>query len=663
MKRFLFHAAIGVLAIRLVWMYVVPGWSRMTTDFPNYYASAWAVRHGEPLMDLYDSSWFDAMKEKAGIPHQLALFTFYPPITALLAWPVATLSPAAAKQVWTIVNLAALVFAIVFVARRIEAPVLDVLLMALLGLDSLGNNFIFGQIYIVVALLMAAAMSLNGRSPGVAGASAAAAAVTKIFPGLIVVYFAVARRRRALAWAAAASLLFGALGLLFLGWAPHRVFLDEVLPRVMRGEILDPYNVRFNSLMTLLRRALVPEAELNPYPIFSAPALFFFLRPAVTLTVLAITFLTLRRNAGVEPKAGPLVELGAITAAATLIAPGLGTHHYFVLFPGVAAAVDHWKDSRVRFLFAGLFALICSNWMGAGQKFDAGWPMLLAFPRPFLMLLLWAAFLWTLGVLKVPLRPMAIGIGLSTALAGVAAAGDIPRWDRDERDGALMVEAKGTGLRTFPTVAESGLVDALFVEDAFRHPSAFGKGLVYELHGTISGHLANGKAFAWSGATEPALGPAGIVAIQRDERGWVLAERSDGDAGWREILRRSSVIHDPAVSFDDGRIAFAEWVEGHYRITEWNRQSRTTRTLVSGSGDYRYPAYSPSDRWFFFSENVAGNWDIVRLSLKDGRRELQTSSDANDLMPAVSPDEQTLYFASDRRRGFRYTTIYRLALR
>jgi Tol biopolymer transport system component len=110
-------------------------------------------------------------------------------------------------------------------------------------------------------------------------------------------------------------------------------------------------------------------------------------------------------------------------------------------------------------------------------------------------------------------------------------------------------------------------------------------------------------------------------------------------------------------------IAFAEWVDGHYRISEWQRESRLVRTIVSGSGDYRYPAYSPSNRWLLFSENVSGNWDVVRLSLGDGRREVLTASDANDFMPAISPDERTLYFASDRRRGYRYTGIFRLELR
>ena len=39
-----------------------------------------------------------------------------------------------------------------------------------------------------------------------------------------------------------------------------------------------------------------------------------------------------------------------------------------------------------------------------------------------------------------------------------------------------------------------------------------------------------------------------------------------------------------------------------------------------------------------------------------------TSSYANDFMPAYSPDGTRLYFASDRRRGYRFTAIYTIAL-
>jgi Tol biopolymer transport system component len=104
-------------------------------------------------------------------------------------------------------------------------------------------------------------------------------------------------------------------------------------------------------------------------------------------------------------------------------------------------------------------------------------------------------------------------------------------------------------------------------------------------------------------------------------------------------------------------------VDGRYRVVEWDRATKTTRVVLAGTGDYRHPAYSSSGRWLFVSQNESGQWDIGRLWRATGRKEVLTASPANDFTPAVSPDERTLYFASDRKRGYRFSAIYWMPLR
>ena len=43
------------------------GWTRISTDFPNYYTAAVAVRHHDPLPTLYDWTWFARQMNYAGI--------------------------------------------------------------------------------------------------------------------------------------------------------------------------------------------------------------------------------------------------------------------------------------------------------------------------------------------------------------------------------------------------------------------------------------------------------------------------------------------------------------------------------------------------------------------------------------------------------------------
>ena len=74
-------------------------------------------------------------------------------------------------------------------------------------------------------------------------------------------------------------------------------------------------------------------------------------------------------------------------------------------------------------------------------------------------------------------------------------------------------------------------------------------------------------------------------------------------------------------------------------------------------------AESTADRrWMVYSTFERGNWDVGVRDLITGQTRILTSSLANDLMPVLSPDGREVVFASDRRRGYRFTAIYRMPL-
>jgi hypothetical protein len=659
MRGRLIVASVVVLSIRLVWMYVIPAWNEITTDFQNYYTSAWAVRHDRPLMDLYDTSAFHRENERARVLGRTALFNYFTPFSALVMWPIAHLRPQQAMRAWTIVNLAALAATVILVARSLKAPVFNVLLVALLGGDALGNNFAFGQFYIVLSLLLAAAVIWLERRPAVAGLFLAIASVAKVFPGLFLALFAWQRRLRVIAWSAIGVLLLTALGIGVMGWSPHRVFIEEVLPRMARGEVQDPYSVQWNTLQALLRRALVAEPGLNPDPIADIPWLFFFLRVLVTLGVVIVTFAALRGR-----KFG-LIEYGGVIAAISLITPSQASYHQALFFPAVAAAIHFHSDLRIKMAFALAYALICSNYMGAGTRFDSGPALLLAFPRVYLVIALWLAFIVAVsrkaGGHRPPLQLRVALVG-ALAAASLVAFFDWQRWQADVADGAVMARPEHRGsLEVHPTVGSGGLVFSSLRESYSPfHPSAFGSGLVYESNGVISGRLPDGTGIRWPGAMEPALGPQSVVALSPDGR--AIVERTRHDSNWRELLRRETILHDPAISPDGNSIAFSEWVNGRYRISEWSRAEGRVQVLIEGRADYRYPAYSPKSSELAFSTNESGSWNVSRLSLSTGHRELLAHSSGNDFMPAYSPDGTRVYFASDRHRGYRFTAIYSIVI-
>ena len=662
MKQTLLRAAVVVLALRLLWMYLIPAWNEITTDFQNYYTAAWAVRHHDPLIDLYDTSWFQRESERAGIENQTALFNYFTPFSALVMWPVANMPPLQAKRVWVAVNLAALAAMAVAAAKYLKAPRTLILLVALLGGDALGNNFTFGQFYIVLTLLLVCVVIWVERRPALAGWCLSLAAAVKLFPAIFVLYLGSLRRGHAIVWTLISSAAFGLLALAMLGWIPHRVYLEEVLPRTLGGEIQDPYNVRWNTLQALLRRALLFEPGLNPHPIANQPLLYFFLRAFVVLAILLVTLVSLRgRRFG-------FVEYGAVIAAVSLITPSQASYHQILFFPAVAALIHRERDVRWQMTFAVIFALLCSNYMGATARWDSGVMMLLAFPRVYLVFGLWFLFL--------SLQPSPPGRGLSASgarvragfaviafIAIVSASLDWQRWKADELDRAVMARPEDHGLlEAHPAVGSAGLIFSALRPEGYTliHPSAFETGLVYESHGAISGHLPDGTGIRWTGAIEPSLGKASVIAVSEDNH--AILERTRNDFTWREVLRRDTVLHDPSIAFDGNSIAFSEWVNGRYRILEWNRATGAIRALLEGSRDYRYPAYFPAGARLAFATNETGNWDVGEYSFDTARYEILTSSRANDYMPAYSPDGKQIYFASDRRRGYRFTAIYTIAL-
>src|SRR5262245_16543802 len=225
LNKFLLLATVIVLGGRLLWMYVIPAWNTIVTDFPNYYVSAWAVRQGHDLSRLYDPVWFEVEKHRAGIERPAALFNYFPPMNALIMWPVAHMPPLEAKRVWTIVNLVALAAVIGLTAKASGLGLLPATAVAFLGLDALGNNLAYGQFYLVLTLLMIAPILTTQRFPLASGTASAVGTLTKMFPAIQLVYFIGRKQYRALILSGAAAAALIAIGVLALGWTPHQVYL------------------------------------------------------------------------------------------------------------------------------------------------------------------------------------------------------------------------------------------------------------------------------------------------------------------------------------------------------------------------------------------------------------------------------------------------------
>ncbi|WP_030428374.1 glycosyltransferase family 87 protein [Allokutzneria albata] len=145
-------------------------WGRTAIDLEVYRAAGAALLHGQ---DLYDASF----QATSNLPF------VYPPFAALPFSLFALLPLKIVPVVMTVISAAALVTTCVIVARRYQAPVLvgGAVAAASVLLEPLMTNFLFGQINLVLVLLVVADCLLP-RTPWPRGLLIGIAAAIKLTP-------------------------------------------------------------------------------------------------------------------------------------------------------------------------------------------------------------------------------------------------------------------------------------------------------------------------------------------------------------------------------------------------------------------------------------------------------------------------------------------------
>jgi len=173
-------------------------------------------------------------------------------------------------------------------------------------------NFQFGQFHLAAIMLAVAGMlAFDQGWNRTGGALLGAAVVTKIFPGLLLVYLAFQRRGRPIFWTLAFAGIYLLAGLIILGPAPYHAFITYHVPRLVSGEAFS-FNLA-NDLTLATNASLwsVPfKLQRLGIPGMSAQ-LAVGLTWLYTVVLLGVTYTAARRNC--ESTLQPLVWLGLLT--------------------------------------------------------------------------------------------------------------------------------------------------------------------------------------------------------------------------------------------------------------------------------------------------------------------------------------------------------------
>jgi hypothetical protein len=293
-----------------------------------YYVAAQAA---DTVPNLYDDSLYSLpaddptaiRKPRMLGPFRIDVFE-YPPPFLLLPRALLNLTPdfIRLRALWFGLSGGVILLAMLVVARSL-GPVAGTRALLLspfvwMALPSL-SNLQKGNVQApVIATSMLAMVLFEKRRWASGGALLAFVTVSKLYPGLLVLYLLARRQWRAVAWTAALGFAWCAGTLLLLGWAPYAAFLDH-LPGLVGGEAFPAFRNPAAMAINFSIPGLVFKLGL-----FEVPGMSFGAAKIVgwmyTLVAIAATVVTARRSLPDSEK--PLVWM-AILILATLRSPFL----------------------------------------------------------------------------------------------------------------------------------------------------------------------------------------------------------------------------------------------------------------------------------------------------------------------------------------------------
>jgi alpha-1,2-mannosyltransferase len=226
------------------------------------------------------------------------------------------------RMIWFALNGAVLLIGLLAVVR-VLGPVAGRRALLLSPLV-LASDFTIGTLQVgnlqavVFAVAMLGMVLVAQRRYAAGGALLAFATVSKLFPGMLLVYLLVRREWRALAWTAGLTVALVAISLLDTGRAPYDAFFSH-LPRLMGGEAFPV----FRNPGGIAKNYSIPGMAFKLH-LFGFPGASFAAMKIVgwiyTLIVLAVTVVVARRTLNRDEQ--PLAWL-AILILASLRSPFL----------------------------------------------------------------------------------------------------------------------------------------------------------------------------------------------------------------------------------------------------------------------------------------------------------------------------------------------------
>jgi alpha-1,2-mannosyltransferase len=291
----------------------------------------------------------------------------YPPAFLVLPRLLAAVTTDfwAFRRVWFALNLGVVVGGLMLVAARFDrilaTPALWLAPFVLLAPPSI-ITLVMGNVQLaIIAVSMIAMLMFERKRHAAGGALLAYAVVSKLYPGLLLLYLLLRRDWRAVAWTAVFAMAFVAVSIADFGAGPYVAFATH-MPKLLSGEAFPA----FRNPAAIAINESIPGLVFKLH-LFGVPHMGFAVSRAVgsIYTVVAIALTARLALRPVGPGREPLAWI-TILILATMRSPFLPTYAAFPsMWLATLLAALTWRRSRV-------FATAVIAWIVLAFTFGTG---------------------------------------------------------------------------------------------------------------------------------------------------------------------------------------------------------------------------------------------------------------------------------------------------
>ena len=375
---------------------------RPTNNFPAYFTAAHLVVEGQAIAKFYDQEWFNHQVDRF-VPDMREIYHANVPTTALFLTPLALFEDhMTARRAWILLMIPLLILLIEATARigAIGPVAQPFWYAAVLFSQPVEVNLLYGQFYVLVALGLVLLLKfwMAGRSRAAGTTLALLFAFKSAGVMLWPLAAAVGRWRLVLAGATVLLIIFVAswplIGL--EGWIAYGEAARELWASPAARV------TGYQSVPGFVRHILSEQPGFGSPVISLPPQLVKGLAIGFVMVMLGITAFAARKR----PQSGLVL---AVAILLTLVSvPVSGVHHYIVVLVPIALLIRQLKGALLSrqglIMWLGAAVILLPSPFTSPRLYDS-WASLIAYPKLYGALLLWALCLYLLVQPRKASRP------------------------------------------------------------------------------------------------------------------------------------------------------------------------------------------------------------------------------------------------------------------